>query len=177
MSEENIKHSSEAAILKQIDHAEKINMKLFKNMRIIAKLTRLGVTARLAEQAYMTILEKGIFTSQDCTRFGALDTTQKKRVFTVLKANNPHVKIDLKTQYNDRRKTYVAWIDDKKLEEMQKGPDQEIKDFVQQNSPTRNQLIEHFEWGENGAKRVGELVHLKKIAIDQITHKVSWIKD
>ena len=56
MSEENIKHSSEAAILKQIDHAEKINMKLFKNMRIIAKLTRLG--ARIAQGLVRWTLRK-----------------------------------------------------------------------------------------------------------------------
>lgn len=175
--EENVKHLSESAFLKELDHAEVVLLNLIANTRAIVKQTPLGIMGRLADQAYQIVLEKGRFTSHDCTCLGVLDTTQKKRLFSALKAYHPDIRIDLRCNYNDRRKIYVAWIDDKKLEEAQKDPDQPIKEFVEKYNPTREQLITHFGWGGNGGKKIGTLVNLKKILLDQNTGKFTWIKD
>ena len=141
MREENIKHMSEQSYLKELAHVEESLTNFFANTKAIVKHTHLGIMARFADQAYQIILEKGRFASHDCTSLGVLDTTQKKRLFSALKAYYPKVRIDLRANYNDRRKIFVAWIDDKKLEEAQKDTDQPVKEFIQKFSPTREQLI------------------------------------
>ncbi len=176
MSVENVKHTSRNAYKKKIEHARKIINSALDVALAIAEESHLGVMDRFADQAYEIIKQKGEFTSYDCTKMGLFDTTQRKRLFTALKLRHPDVKLDIRSRWGDKRKIYVAWIDDKKFEETQKNPDQKIKDFVEENNPTREQLITHFMWGSTGGKKIGELVNKKKIILCP-DNRFKWVGD
>ncbi len=176
MGAENVKHMSSDAYKKKIEHAREIINSALDVALAIGDESHLGVMGRLADQAYEIIKQKGEFTSHDCAEMGLFDTTQRKRLFTALKLRHPDVKPGVRSRWGDKRKIYRAWIDDKQFEETQKNPDQEIKDFVEKNNPTREQLIKHFMWGSTGGKKVGELVNKKKIILCPDNH-FKWIGD
>jgi len=176
MGVENVKHTGRDAYRKKMEHAKRVINSALDVAIAIGDESHLGVMDRLADQAYEIIKQKGEFNSNDCTKMGLFDTTQKKRLFTSLKLRHSDIKADVRGRWGDKRKIYVAWIDDKKFEETQKNPDQEIKDFVEKNNPSREQLIKHFMWSSTGGKKIGELVNKKQIILCP-DNRFKWIGD
>jgi len=181
MSAENAKHLSREALWNQLCSLERksqeINQDLsfFKqNFNAVIDETYLGKTAKLADSAFEIIKQTGKFTSFDCAKLGLFDSTQKKRLFTALKQRYPEVKTAIRQHYGDKRKIIVAWLDEEKLNEIEKDPVQEIKEFVQAGKPSREQLISKFGWSqEETAKKIGALVAEKKIAL--FNNCFAWI--
>jgi hypothetical protein len=95
-------------------------------------------------------------------------------LFTALKQRYPEVKTALRQNYGDKRKIFVAWLDEEKLNEIEKDPVQDIKEFVLASRPSREQLISKFGWSqEEAAKKIGALVAEKKIAL--FNNSFAWI--
>lgn len=136
MGVENVKHTGSEAYRKKMEFARRVINSALDVAIAVGDESHLGVMNRLADQAYEIIKQKGEFTSHDCADMGLFDTTQRKRLFTALKLRHPDIKPGVRSRWGDKRKIYRAWIDDKKFEETQKNPDQEIKDFVEKNNPT-----------------------------------------
>ncbi len=102
----------------------------------------------------------------DAVQDGILDTTQKKRLFTIL-STFPGIHVDKRPQqYGDRKKVYVAWIDDQKLAETEKDPDEKLKQFVKERKPTREQLLQYLgPFPEIAKKKFNKLIDEKKIRL------------
>jgi len=141
-------------------------IRFFETSQVIARQGPLGRIERAAEQAYQKILAKGKYTSEDAVRDGILDTTQKKRLFTALSAF-PGVHVDKRPQqYGDRKKVYVAWVDDQKLAETEKDPEEKLKQFIKERKPTREQLLQYLgPFPEIAKKKFNKLIDEKKIRL------------
>ncbi|MFH1256416.1 MAG: hypothetical protein V1494_03920 [Candidatus Diapherotrites archaeon] len=162
MSAENAKHLSREAMRNQLLSMQKdvseLSQKIasyIENFDAIIDETYLGKTAKLADVAFEIIRQAGKFNSYDCAKLGLYDSTQKKRLFTALKQRYPEVKTELRQNYGDKRKILVAWLDEKKLNEIEKDPVQDIKEFVQASRPSREQLISKFGWSQEEADQKG----------------------
>jgi len=181
MSAENAKHLSREAMWNQLLSMQRdvseLSQKIashIENFDAVIDETYLGKTAKLADTAFEIIKQTGKFTSFDCAKLGLFDSTQKKRLFTALKQRYPEVKTAIRQHYGDKRKIIVAWLDEEKLNEIEKNPAQEIKEFVQASKPSREQLISKFGWSqEEAAKKIGALVAENKIAL--FNNCFAWI--
>jgi hypothetical protein len=173
MSEDNTKHLSIEALWNQFNAIEKeadlLKDKINKfrlNLKAALDETPLGRMAKIADKAFEIIKQKGDFTSYDCTKVGVFDPTHKKRLFTTLKMRHPEIRTDIRSSHGDKRKIMVAWLDDQKFEETQKDPDQEMKEFIQEFKPAKDQLIRKFWENEQiGQKEISRLVSEKKICL------------
>jgi hypothetical protein len=173
MSEENWKHLTLKGYCDWSQSLQAEFNRFFEATRIIAMQTPLGRVERLAEKAFQILLEKGKFTSYDAVKLGVLDTNQKKRLFSIL-AGYPNVHVDKRpAQYGDRKKIYVAWADDQKLAETEKDPDEELKQFIKNRNPTREQIVRFIGPADIASKKIGELVASKKIILND--KSFAWI--
>ncbi len=182
MEEEKAKHLNPKSIENQFLCFERqlANLtgsfnRLRNNVNLALSESAFGKMSSLADEAFEIIKQKGRFTSFDCASLKIFDTTQRKRLFTELGKRHPEVKMRTTRRYGDKRKIYIAWLDDKKFEETQQDPDQRIKDFVKKHKPTRAQLISNFLWGAKGDEKVARLVRDNKMIVDN--GRVVWIGD
>jgi len=183
MASENAKHWNKDSFLNKLAAMEKTIQgmqedlaSIRENFEEVIADTPLGELDKLADAAYQIILTEGVFTSHACAKLKIHDATKRQRLFTVLGKRHKDVGTRVDHLYGDKRKILVAFIDEKKLQVAKQDPDQEVKEFVQANKPTKSQLIAHFQWVEPfGTKKIGHLVNQKKMVWN--TDHYMWLED
>ncbi|MBI4052888.1 MAG: hypothetical protein HY394_02525 [Candidatus Diapherotrites archaeon] len=153
-----LKHLSKEAFLIQITATEKkiqealvAVKKLHANAEIILQGTALGKFGKLADKAFTVLQKNGQFSTNDASKFGVFGSRDLDKLFTEISKRYPEVRTQKTTLYGSNQKIRVAVIDVHEFEKAKSGPYNDIRNFVVEKNPTRDQLIEKFGWGEKVA--------------------------
>jgi uncharacterized protein YqgQ len=193
LTDNNIKHISKSALIKQIETTQKSLNILFENMKLILDETPLSWADKKAEQAFKILNKKGHFTSMDFVKIGVSERYKKARVFDKLCERYSEVRIRLSKDPRTNREQKIAYIPKeqksiefgeeefenlpKNVQDLEGGDYVRVKNiFKESEKTTKVVLMKKLNLSENAAQSViSQLVSINKIIKDPVEDSFKWV--
>jgi hypothetical protein len=193
LTDNNIKHMSKNALIKQIETTQKSLNNLFENMIQILDETPLSWADQKAEQAFEILNKKEYFTSTDCVTIGVSERYKKARVFDKLCERHPEIKIRQSKDPKTNRERKIAYIPKeskqpkfgeedfedlpKNVQDLEGGDYIGIRTVFKENEKTTKiALMKKLNLSEHAAQSViSQLVSINKIMKDPVEDSFKWV--